>query len=752
MEAIENVEACSVNSPAEDLFVQIFEQTLGPDKAGYLFIQYPFVDIYGRHRFIDFAIATPSGKIAIEIDGENYHNPKLISDEKYIDDLLKQNSLVFEGWKVYRWAYRQLAKNPERVRDELITFMSGPLLEMSPDYLPQQTGRTIEYRDYQEDALKELSVVREQGESIALLYHATGVGKTITAAADAKRMGGRTLFLVNSLNLIEQARSRFNEVWPEATTGVYTGSEKDTGVDVLFATMQSVVRNLDEFGKGEFDYIIIDECHHAASKSYSAIMSYFTPSFMLGLTATPERADGEDLLKIFKNVAHKMDLETAVKRGILSPIRCFRVKTNIDLSNVRFRGIQYNHLDLETKLFIPARNKLIVDTYLAYAENHNTVIFCASVAHADMIRDLLRKEGVSVESVSGRLPEVKRKRILSEYERGSVKVLCACDLLNEGWDSPKTDVLFMARPTMSRTVYLQQLGRGVRKHEGKESLIVFDFVDNAGLFNMPFSLHRVLNIGKYRPFEYTLAPETLRRMEEELRRKGERPEALIDIPVYATDYEQIELFNWQELAKSMISQMEFVRRVDVQAETVDRYIKDGRIKADMAVPISSDRVFNYFKTETIEKYAKEFGWEIINRNNIRKKFLEFVEKMDMAYSYKPVLLLAMMNGMDERGRIDIENVVQYFIEFYADRRSAGLKVEKDNSLFCRENVSTIDAKRNILSNPFKRFADMSFMAYGKDLERIEFDWDLFKRMSDDDWRTLKDLCEKKLQEYYKRIA
>lgn len=93
MQAIE--ESCSVNSPAEDLFVQIFEQTLGPDKAGYLFTQFPFVDIYGRHRFIDFAIATPNGKIAIEIDGENYHNPKLISDEKYIDDLLKQNSLVF---------------------------------------------------------------------------------------------------------------------------------------------------------------------------------------------------------------------------------------------------------------------------------------------------------------------------------------------------------------------------------------------------------------------------------------------------------------------------------------------------------------------------------------------------------------------------------------------------------------------------------------------------------------------------------
>lgn len=750
MKVVEQTDTYSVNSPAEDLFVRIFEQTLGPEKAGYLFVQYPVVDIYGRHRFIDFAIATPEGKIAIEIDGENYHNPKRISDEKYIDDLLKQNSLVFQGWKVYRWAHRQLEKTPDRVRDELMTFMSGPLLEIDPNYLPQQTGRMIEYRDYQTDALDELDKVRSQGESIALLYHATGVGKTITAAADAKRIGGRTLFLVNALNLIDQAKVRFSEVWPEASLGVYTGVEKSKNVDVLFATMQSVVRNLDEFDKSEFDYIIIDECHHAASKSYSAIMSYFRPSFTLGLTATPERADGEDMLKVFKNVAHKMDLETAVKRGILAPIRCFRVKTNIDLSNVRYRGAQYNHLDLESKLFIPERNKLIVETYLAYASDHNTVVFCASVAHADMIRDAMRKAGVAAESVSGRIPEIRRRQILADYEQGRVKVLCACDLLNEGWDSPRTDVLFMARPTMSRTVYLQQLGRGVRKHEGKESLIVFDFVDNAGLFNMPFSLHRVLNIGRYRPFEYTLAPESLRRIEDDLLRKGERPEALVDLPVFATDYEQIELFNWQEVAKSMISQMEFVRRVDVQAETVDRYVRDGRIKADMAVPISSDRTFNYFKLETVEKYANEFGWRLISRENIREVFVEFVKKMDMSYSYKPVLLMAMMDGMDARGSVDIDSIVNYFLEYYQSRRQAGLKVEKENSLFSRESVSASEAKRNILSNPFKRFADMRFMSYSKNLERVEFDRYLFKKLNEEDWTELRKICDEKLEGYYER--
>ena len=132
-------------------------------------------------------------------------------------------------------------------------------------------------------------------------------------------------------------------------------------------------------------------------------------------------------------------------------------------------------------------------------------------------------------------------------------------------------------------------------------------MDNANLFNMPYSLHRLLNMGQYRPFGFALAPDQTRKMDEDLFRKGERPEALIDLPVYATDYEPIELFNWQEQARSMVSQLEFVRRVDVQSETVERYIKEGKIKADLAVPISENRTLNYFKPETIANYAQKFG-------------------------------------------------------------------------------------------------------------------------------------------------
>ena len=745
------IETNKVNSVAEDEFVRLFCEVFGYENASLLNIQYPIVDIYGRHRYIDFALETANEKIAFEIDGEQYHNPGKVSDEKYVDDLLKQNSMVYQGWKVYRWVYKQLRDTPDRVKDELATFLSKTIFRNYLSFLPEQKGSTIELREYQEEALNQLNYLREEGESIALLYHATGVGKTITAASDAKRVGGKTLFLVNSLKLTDQAEQKFKEIWPEATTGFYTGYKKDSNVDVLFATIQSVVKNLEDFEPNLFDYIIIDECHHAASKSYATIMGYFKPSFILGLSATPERTDGEDILKLFKRVAHRMDIKEAVENGILSPVRCLRVKTNIDISEVRINGIKYNSIDLETKLFVPERNKLIVDTYLLYGKNHNAVIFCASVSHAEQISQLLKEEGIASSAVSGKNTENERKRILSDYEQGKIKVLCACDLLNEGWDSPKTDMLFMARPTLSKTIYLQQLGRGMRKHEGKESLIVFDFVDNANMFNMPYSLHRVLNIADYRPFEYALAPNDLKKQDDDLFRKGGRPAALIDLPVYATDYEQIDLFNWQEEASKMISQLEFVRMVDAQSETVDKYIKDGRIKADMSVPISNNHILHYFNENTVKMYAKEFGWEIIDSKNIKNKFMEFIRKMDMTYSYKPVLMLAILEHIDDKGRTRICDIVDYFIDFYSNRIKQGLIPEKSKSIFSKKEINELEAKRNILSNPFKRFADMRFLEYTKDLDSIEINKDIFKRLTEEDYRVIRVVCFKKLEEYFLKL-
>ena len=640
---MEPMKATSVNSRAEELFVQLFCEAFGPEKTENLQVQYPCVDIYGRHRYIDFALESPESKIAIEIDGETYHNPSKVSENKYADDLLKQNSLVYDNWKVYRWIYSQLEKQPEKVKDELITFLgTSPMFKAFEADLPVQMGQTIELRDYQQEATENLQKMREDGKTIALLYNATGVGKTITAATDAKAVGGRTLFLVNALKLASQAKETFAKVWPEATLGEYTGSQKDMTQTVIFATVQSISKDLEKFSPTDFDYLIVDECHHAAANTYQKIFTYFHPKFILGLTATPERSDGEDMMELFQNVAHKMDLKTAVERGVLVPIRCIRVKTNIDLTDVRINGIKYNSQDLESKLFIPERNQLIVDTYLKYVNGKKTVIFCASVDHA-------------------------------------------------------------------------------------------------------------AEIAKYQPMAYVLAPENKRKLDQDMLFQGEKPEAWLDVPIDVSDYEIIDLFNWQNSVKDMISQIEFVRMVDVQSETVERYIKDGKVKPDLSIPFGDKRMFHYFREESIRNIAKQYGWDLITPQNMADKFMKFIETMDMSYSYKPVLLKAIYEYMDSSGRVALPDVVDYFIDFYEDRKAHGMIAEKSTSIYQKGGYTRKDVEKNILSNPFKRFEDMRFLMRCKDVETIEVNPIIFRKLTREDWLHIVDACDKSLEKYYLRL-
>ncbi|NLB33857.1 MAG: ATP-dependent helicase, partial [Tissierellia bacterium] len=300
-----------------------------------------------------------------------------------------------------------------------------------------------------------------------------------------------------------------------------------------------------------------------------------------------------------------------------------------------------------------------------------------------------RERGVEAQSVSGSTNTKKRKEILDQYENGNIYVLCACDLLNEGWDSPKTEVLLMARPTMSKTIYMQQLGRGMRKSDGKEYLMVYDFVDNANMFNEALNMHRMFNINEYRPGTFVLAPKVKKKFELDLWRQGEKPDLYLDIPIYETDYEEINLFNWRDDIKNMISQNEFVRMVSVQGETISKYINKGKIIPDRVIE-TGYRNFNFFYEDTVKKYAKKFKWDIITPTNMMDKFMEMVEKMDMSYSYKPVLLYAMLENTDDKGRVLIEDLIDYFIYFYEDRRIKGLVVEKKKCIYLNGNYTRSD--------------------------------------------------------------
>lgn len=744
-------------SDAENLFIELFSDAFGAEKAGFLYSQYHFYDIYQNDRFADFYLECGARKIAFEIDDEASHNKNIISDNKFYDDLLKQNSMVNLGWDVFRWAVRQMQTQPDTVKDELCVFVGrNTAFREAAEYLPEQRGKAIDGRNFllkehQKQALESLENMRRNHETIALLYHATGTGKTVTAVSDAKRFGKRTLFVAHTHELIEQAAKTFNELWEDADVGRFYDSIKQPDAYIVCGSIQSVALNLDMFKEDDFGYIIIDEAHHASAETYQKVLSYFAPEFTLGLTATPERADDKNIIDIFKNTAHKLDIKTAVEIGELVPVRCIRIHTNIDLTKVRFNSVQYNIRDLESKIFVPERNKLIVDTFIEYASGKRTVIFCASVKHAEEIAEMINSRGVCARAVSGDMKSSERREYIAKFQSGDIKALCACDLLNEGWDCPETEVLFMARPTMSKVLYTQQLGRGMRLADGKECLIVFDFVDNASQYNMPYSMHRLFKLSEYKPGKLVLGTKEQRKADDDLYARGEKPEAIVDFPVSATDYEAVDVFNWQEKAAGMLSQMEFIRRVDVSAETVERYIREGEIIPDLIVPMSEHRTFKYFSEDTLNKSAERFEWRIINDSNRKDMFMEMIRQMDMSYSYKPVLIKSILESADEKVRVRIDDIVEYFKEYYEGRRNLGLVVEKSNSIFAKGGYTDKEAQRNILSNPFKRFEDMQMLRHTKTLGIIEVEPTVWRNLSSLEKEEISTICDKKLDEYYKKF-
>lgn len=737
------------DSGAEERFAQLFCEAFGEEKGQFVYLQHPFVDIYGNHRTIDFAVMTEDGKIAFEIDGETWHNPGKVSQDKYVDDLLKQNSMVFEGWRVFRWTDTQIIKTPDRVKDELITFLGyAPALTYFDGDTPTQQGAVFELREHQEEALASLAKMREEGKTIALVQGATGSGKSAIGVMDAKTIGKRTLFLAHTKELVEQGAKNFEALWKGVSVGRFYESFHDTDTHVVCGSIQSIIRNLDQFKPDDFDYLIIDECHHASAKSYTKILTYFRPKFTLGLTATPERADGADLLEVFQDVAHKLDIKEAVETGVLCPVRCIRVKTNVNMSDVRINGFKYNSLDLEQTIMIPGRNQLIVDTYMEYAQGKSTVIFCTSVNHANTIAEMLRERGVRAEAVSGSTKTPIRKQVLKDYADKKIQVLCACDLLNEGWDSPITEVLFMARPTMSKTIYMQQLGRGMRTHEGKDFLMVFDFVDNANMFNCPYSLHRLLQISEYTPGGLVLGTKNGIAWDRDMFKKGEKPAVLVDFPIHAMDYEVIDIFNWQDKANQMYSEMELVRHVTAQEETISRYIREGKIVPDMDVPISEHRTLHYFNKERVKEYCQKFGWTEITPSNRKQLFLDFCSEMQMSYSYKPVFLISFISNMNEKGEASLADVAETFACYYEDRARKGLPAEKKKCIFTKGDYTLKDVERLILSMPFKRFEGMGYMRHSKYLGIIQIDKSIMKTFDDDDISTILTYCTDALERYW----
>ncbi len=354
-------------------------------------------------------------------------------------------------------------------------------------------------------------------------------------------------------------------------------------------------------------------------------------------------------MEIFRTAAHRLSLREAVESGELVPIRCVRVRTNVDLSRVRFNQIQYNRRDIEETVLVPSRDKLIVETYRDHVSGRKAVAFCVNVRHGEDLAKRFRAEGVLARAVSGRMSGEERKACLEAFAAGELRVICACDLLNEGWDCPDVEVLLMARPTLSKVIYLQQLGRGTRKAPGKECLIVFDFVDNGSRYNQSLSLHRILGNPQYRPGALVLAPHDSMSEEMNALDDGQPPTPVLPVDLWTRDYQEIDVFNWQETVSGMLSASD----LDIELAASEGRIRSA-VERNLVVPDHTlalgERTYYYFLPERIDEIRETLGLPRVDDASIRELFLGFVERMDMSSSYKPVLLLAMLDNVDEEGR------------------------------------------------------------------------------------------------------
>ena len=352
---------------------------------------------------------------------------------------------------------------------------------------------------YQQEILDKLDAERKvRGYNRNLVVAATGTGKTVISALDYKRFRKqnpdkpcRMLFVAHREEILKQSMYTFRAVLKDANFGeMFVGSYKPESIDNLFISIQTF--NSQAFTEKTtlefYDYIIVDEFHHAAAPTYQKLLSYYNPHILLGLTATPERMDGKSILPYFNNrIAAEIRLPEAIDRKLLCPFQYFGVTDNIDLDNLKWAAGGYDKGELSriytlSGMMANRRADLVVSSLLKYVTDIDDVKglgFCVSIEHAEFMSNYFNAHGIPAMFLTGHSPDEERKEAKSRLVRGEVRFIFVVDIYNEGVDIPEVNTVLFLRPTESLTVFLQQLGRGLRLSEEKECLTVLDFIGQA---------------------------------------------------------------------------------------------------------------------------------------------------------------------------------------------------------------------------------------------------------------------------------
>jgi superfamily II DNA or RNA helicase/HKD family nuclease len=368
----------------------------------------------------------------------------------------------------------------------------------------------IEPYPFQRQMLEQLQVARQRGHMHNLVVAATGTGKTIVAALDYRQLRTdldrtRLLFIAHRDTILRQSRTTFRHVLRDGSFGeLWVGGTQPTQWEHVFASIQSLsVHDVRSIDPEQFDIVVVDEFHHAAAASYEVLLDHLRPKHLVGLTATPERADGLDVLRWFGGrIAVELRLWDALEQGLLAPFHYFGVHDSTDLAGVTWRrGTGYD-VDELTNLYTASDlwvSKVIAAVREKVGDPHQmrALGFCVGIDHARFMADRFNRAGIASRAVTASTPGAERQQVLHDLRDGKLQTVFTVDLFNEGVDVPAIDVVLMLRPTESATIFLQQLGRGLRRTEGKDVLTVLDFVGHQSA-NFRFDLRYRRMLGRTR--------------------------------------------------------------------------------------------------------------------------------------------------------------------------------------------------------------------------------------------------------------
>lgn len=597
--------------------------------------------------------------------------------------------------------------------------------------------KSVSPRGVQHEALLELRLAREEGVTKGLVVAATGVGKTFLAAFDSRSFN-RILFVAHREEILKQAEASFKTIHPNKSIGFVMGESNEWDKDIVLASVQTLSRTSrmeETFAKDCFDYIVMDEFHHATASSYRKVIDYFDPKFLLGLTATPYRMDNEDILALCDdNLIYQVDIRSAINRDILCPFRYFGVYDETDYSNITYRNGKYVEKELEGRFLDSLnRDELILSNYQKHA-GQRTIGFCSSIAYAEHLAEVFNDKGIPACAVhSGDESDVMVERseaLRSLASDDGLKIIFTVDMFNEGVDIPALDTVLFLRPTESYTVFMQQLGRGLRKHPGKDALTVLDFIGNyKKAYYKP-----ILLSGKLPNKENTGKEFDAYQVNESAMPYGCRMNI---------DFRVLDLF--AEQAK----QDRFSTRLATEYYRLKEMY--GRRPTRKELYLGSDIKTNQFLQKGYLKFLKNLGeplseWEHSVLGTPIEEFLNKMGKTSMSKSYKIPIYRSLMHRSGMSNEADL---VQDFYKYYRDE----LIHELDLPPKVQSNWSLTRAKTTAYQNPVRFLStgrDQKFFNHNQDTGEFGFSDIVLERMDKELMNHLEDITDYKELSYFAR--